>query len=215
MADEPAKESSSKASGESAKINSNTDWDNYLRMFLAAVPPISPESKNSAQQAFNMVTAIAQKVPGQVSDAVRMLLELLQELTNIKGVEVQFQSWRVIDLRLHILKETDVPVNRDLAGIGKVEAVRLSKLIHAQAELGEGNRDLSLRIHEGLAVVLSFTLFSSSKQVIPLKGSAKLVRDEKGQLMVESSTNVPGTNMPLKVSFPLKQILDEIRKQVI
>ncbi|MBX9572360.1 MAG: hypothetical protein K2X77_25920 [Candidatus Obscuribacterales bacterium] len=188
-------------------------WDSYLKVFLAAVPPVSPETKSSAEQALHAITEIAKSVPGQVSDAFKMLVEFLQELTNIKGVDVQVKSWRTLDIRLNTMKEADVPLNRDLAGVGKVEAVRLSKLIHIQVEIGEGNKDLSLRIHEGIAIVLTFAFFTG-KQVIPLKGTAKIVRDDKGQLLVESTTYMPGTNLPLTVSFPLKQILSEIRKQM-
>lgn len=188
-------------------------WDSYLKVFLAAVPPVSQETKNSAEQALHAIKEIAKSVPGQVSEAFKMLVEFLQELTNIKGVDVQVKSWRILDIRLNIMKEAEVPLNRDLAGVGKVEAVKLSKLIHFQVEIGEGNKDLSLRIHEGIAIVLSFAFFTT-KQVIPLKGSAKIVRDDKGQLLVESTTYMPGTNLPFTVSFPLKQILAEIRKQM-
>lgn len=207
MADETSKELPPKGS-------SSSDWDNYLKMFLAAVPPVDPATRSSAEQALTLLKEVAGKVPGQLSEAFRMLVEFMQELTNIKGVEVQFQSWRTLDVRLHILKETDVPLNKDLAGLGKVEAVRLSTLIHIQAQIGEGNKDLRLHIHEGIALVLSFAFFTS-KQVIPLKGSAKVVRDEKGELMIESTSYVPGTGLPITVTFPLKQILAEVRKQVM
>jgi hypothetical protein len=56
-------------------------------------------------------------------------------------------------------------------------------------------------------------VFFGTQQVIPLKGTAKLVRDSKGQILVESTTYLPGVDVPVTVSFPLKQIFDEVRKQ--
>ncbi|MBX9685499.1 MAG: hypothetical protein K2X27_02280 [Candidatus Obscuribacterales bacterium] len=189
------------------------DWDTYIQKFLATVPPLDSNTFSSGEQALKYLKELAQRLPESLSFTIKTMIELLQEFTNIKGVDLQFKSLRILDLKMHILKETDLPLNRDIIGIGKIEALRLSKLIHFQAEVGDGNKDLRMHIHEGLSVVLS-VVFLGSKQIIPLKGTAKLLKDEKGQLLVESTAYLPGTDLPVTVSFPLKQILDEVRKQM-
>ena len=186
-------------------------WDSYFQKFLAAIPPVDPSTRDSAEQALKSLTELAHRVPESLSNAIKTMVELLQEVTNIKGVDVQLKSFRSLDLKMHIMREADIPVNRDIAGIGKIEAIRLSKLIHMQAEIGEDNRDVRAHFHEGLSLVVSI-MFLSGKQVLPLKGTAKLIRDARGQIMVESTSYVPGTDMPVTFSFPLKQILDEVRK---
>lgn len=202
-----------KVSSETSSGSQGDFWDAYLKVFLSAVPPLSQETVSSAELALKSLGELAKSVPGQVSDAFRMLVEFLQELTNIKGVEVQVQSWRTLHVRLNTVREAEIPVNKDLAGMGKVEAVKISKQLHFQVGIGEGNKDLFLHVHDGLTLVLSIAFFSS-KQYIPLKGIAKIVRDETGQLVVESKTTLPGTNLPITVSFPLKRIFAELRKQL-
>jgi hypothetical protein len=203
MADQDKKEGST---GEQP----NT-WDVYLQRFLSAIPPVDPSTRGSAEQTLKQLALLAQQVPESLANTIKELIELLQEVTNIKGVNVRLKSLRCLDLKMHILREADIPINRDIAGIGKIEAIRLSKLIHMQVEIGEDNRDLRGHFYEGISLVVSI-LFLSGKQVLPLKGTAKLLRDARGQIMVESTSYVPGTDVPVTVSFPLKQIFDEVRK---
>jgi hypothetical protein len=79
-----------------------------------------------------------------------------------------------------------------------------------QAEIGDDNRDVRAHIHEGMSLVISILFMG--KQVLPLKGTAKLLLDSKGQILVESTNYVPGIDVPITVTFPLKQVLDEVRK---
>lgn len=208
-----AKSTSNQGTGQQ-QTQKPPEWEQYLQKFLSVVPPVDAATLGSAEQTLKNLSDIAQKLPGQVAITWKAVIEVLQEATNIKGVEVKFKSFRQIDLKMHIMKDADVPMKRDIIGIGKIEALRLSKLIHLQAEIGENYKDLRLQIIEGLALVVS-VIFVGSKQVIPLKGTAKLIRDAKGQILVEATTNVPGTDMPVTVTFPLKQIFDEVRKSGI
>lgn len=196
----------------SEKGKQSNEWDQYIQKFLQAVPPVDPNTLTSAEQTLKYLKELVQKVPESIGSTIKVLIELLQETTNIKGMEVQLKSLRILDLKMHILKPADIPLNKDIAGIGKIEAIRLYKLIHMQAEIGESASDLKLQIHQGMSFVLS-VIFLGGKQVIPLKGSARLLRDPKGEMLVETTSYIPGTDLPVTVSFPLKQIFDEIRKQ--
>jgi hypothetical protein len=197
---------------EGGKDEPPKEWESYLRKFLAAVPPIDQSTLSSADQTLSYLKELAQRVPEQIASTIKTMIELLQELTNVKGVEVQLKSLRILDIKMHLLRKAEIPLKRDIIGIGKIEALELSKLIHFQAEIGEGNRDIRMHIHEGLALIVSIA-FIAGRQVLPLKGTAKLVRDAKGQINVESTSYVPGTDMPVTVSFPLNQIIDEVSKQ--
>lgn len=202
----------SETENKGSKAEQPKEWELHLRRFLAAVPPIDQSTLTSAEQTLNYLKELAQRMPEQIAGTIKTMIELLQELTNVKGVEVQLKSLRILDIKMHLLRKAEIPLKRDIIGMGKIEALELSKLIHFQAEIGEGNRDIRMHIHEGLALVVSIA-FISGRQVLPLKGTAKLVRDAKGQIMVESTSYVPGTDMPVTVSFPLKQIIEEVRKQ--
>lgn len=203
---------SEESNKEKQQAEAPPEWERYLQKFLAAVPPVDPETLNSAEQTLKYLKELAQRVPEQLASSIKSMVELLQELTNVKGVEVKLLNLRTLDIKMHIMKETDLPLNKDIVGIGKIEALHLSKLIHVQAEIGEGNKDLRMHIHEGLSLVLNI-VFIGGKQLVPLKGTAKLLRDAKGQILVESTTYVPGTDMPVTVTFPLKQLLDVARAQ--
>lgn len=190
------------------------EWEQYLQRFLAVVPPVDPATLSSAEQTLNYLKELARRVPGQVSTTIKAMIELLQETTNIKGLEVNLKSLRQIEWKMHIMKPADIPLKRDIVGIGKIEALRLSNLIHLQAEIGEKNNELSMQVIEGLSLVIS-VIFVGTEQVVPLKGKTKLLRDAKGQFLVEATSHVPGTDMPVTVTFPLKQIFDEVRKSGI
>lgn len=187
------------------------EWEKYFQQFLSAVPPIDSSKFGSAEQTLKTISDNAQKLGGQISITAKAMMEVFQEATNLKGVDVRFKTMRVLDMKMHIVKEADVPLNRDIVGLGKIEALRMYKLVHLQAELSENNKELSLQIVEGLALVVSIVFFGV-KQIVPLKGKAKIIRDAKGQLLVEATANIPGTEMPVTVTFPLKQIFDEVRK---
>jgi hypothetical protein len=186
-------------------------WEIYVQRFLAAMPPVDSTRMGSAEQAVKHLTELAQQVPDSLARTIKIMVELLQEFTNIKGVELSLKSFRSLDLKMHILRPADIPVNRDIVGMGKIEALRLSRLIHMQAEIGPDNKDLRAHFHEGVSLVVS-VVFLPEKQVIPLKGTTKLIRDDKGQILVESTSYVPGTDVPVTLTFPLRQILDEVRK---
>ena len=190
------------------------EWELYLRNFLSVVPPVDPAALSTAEQGFKYVKEFAQKSADTVSVTFRSIIELMKEFTNIKGFEFKIKSLRQLEWKLHIMKQVDLPLKRDLIGIGKIEALRLSRLIHLEAGIGDGYNDVRMQIHEGLSIVTSI-IFVGGKQVIPLKGAAKLIRDPKGQILVETTTHVPGTEMPVTVTFPLKQIFDEVRKSGI
>lgn len=186
-------------------------WEPYFQRLMSSLPPVDPATLSSAEQALKQLSEMAQKVPGSLSTALKTMVGLLQEVTNIKGVEVQLKSFRSLHLKMHILREADIPINKDMVGIGKIESLHLSKLIHLQAEIGEGNKDLRAHIHEGLSLVMS-VVFVPGKQTLPLKGMSRIFLDPKGQIMLESTTYLPGTDVPVTFAIPLRQILDEVRK---
>ena len=183
----------------------------YFQNFLASIPAVDPVALNTSEMALQYLKERAQKVPEQLSNAAKNLKDLIQETTNIKGIDVNLKSWRLLDMKMHIMREADIPLKKDIIGIGRIESIRLSKLIHLQAEIGEGNNDIRMHIREGMAVVVNVVFVG--QQVIPLKGTAKLVRDAKGQFLLETSTYVPGTDVPVTLSIPLRQVFDEVRKQ--
>jgi len=65
---------------------------------------------------------------------------------------------------MHIMRETDIAVNRDIVGIGKIESLRLSKLIHMQLKLARTSRCQS-SFSSGISLVVSI-IFFGTKQVI-------------------------------------------------
>jgi hypothetical protein len=185
-------------------------YTSELELYLKNLFTDEVTARNTAEHILRALTEMAQRIPGQVGSALKMLREFVQEFTNVKGVEFNLLFFRILDVQIHTMKEADVPFTKKLP-VGKIEAIRLGSTIQMQVGLGEGNKDLQMNIKEGMSLVIDLGFLG--KQIVPIKGSTKLTRDEKGELVIAASTNVPGTDFPVTVNIPLKIIVGEVRKQ--
>lgn len=167
-------------------------------------------ARNTADQVLTALGEAAQRLPGQLGSALKMMGEFVQEFTNVKGVQVQLQSFRVLDLQIETLREADVPIKQGLP-IGRIDSMHLGEKIHFQVGVGEGAKDLHMNIIQGMSLIIDLGFLG--KQTVPVQGSAKVTRDAKGELVVVATTRIPGIELPVSVNVPLRNIVDEIRKQ--
>ncbi len=181
-----------------------------LELYIKNLFTDETTAKNTAEQILKTLSEVAQRLPGQVGNALKMMREFVQEFTNIKGVQLNLLFFRILDLQIDTMKEADVPINQRLP-VGKIDAVHLGKKIHMQVGMGDGSKDLQMNVKDGLSLIINLGILG--KQTVPIKGSAKLTRDEKGELVIAATTNVPGTEFPVTVNIPLKQMVGELRKQ--
>lgn len=167
-------------------------------------------ARNTADQVLTALAEAAQRLPGQLGAALKMMREFAQEFTNIKGVQFQLKDFRVLDVQINTMKEADVALKQGLP-IGKIDALHLGEKIHLQLGVGEGVKDLHMNVIEGMSLIIDLGFLG--KQSVPIKGSTKLTRSEKGELVVIATAKIPGLDMPVNVTIPLRLIADEIRKQ--
>lgn len=167
-------------------------------------------TKKNTEQVLKTLSDVAARLPGQVGTALKTMREFVQEFTNIKGVQLNLLFFRILDLQIDTMKEADVPINQKLP-VGRIEAVHLGRKIHMQVGMGDGNKDLQMNVKEGLSLVINLGFLG--KQTIPVKGTARLTRDEKGNLVIAASTKIPGIDYPMTVNIPIKLLVIELRKQ--
>lgn len=198
--------SSSSTAGSSSTAKSTTaELEVYLKSLFN-----EETTRNTAETVLKTLTEIAQRLPGQVGSALKTMREFVQEFTNIKGVQLNLLFFRILDVQIHTMREADIPVNQKLP-VGKIDAVHLGQKVHMQVGMGDGKKDLQMNIKEGLSLIVNLGILG--KKNIPVKGTARLTRDEKGNLVMAATTNVPGTEFPITVNIPIKLLVGEIRKQ--
>lgn len=167
-------------------------------------------ARNTADQVLTALGEAAQRLPGQLGSALKMMGEFVQEFTNVKGMQIQLQSFRILDLQIETLREADVPIKQGLP-VGRIDSMHLGEKIHFQVGVGEGAKDLHMNIIQGMSLIIDLGFLG--KQTVPVQGSAKVTRDAKGELVVVATTRIPGIELPVSVNVPLRNIVDEIRKQ--
>ncbi|MBK9206559.1 MAG: hypothetical protein IPL73_29945 [Candidatus Obscuribacter sp.] len=88
----------------------------------------------------------------------------------------------------------------------------IGKRIHFQSLIDTEIKGLRCNINEGFAIRISTFL---GKQTIPIKGTAILKRDQNKQIVMETSTTLPGIPLPVSITIPLKLLLSEAKKRLI
>lgn len=195
------------------KSKSQSEIDKYLDKFLAALP-VDPTTRTSVDQTLRNLYDVAQKVPPALSAAFKTMVEFVQQLTNIKGVNIQLKSFKALDVQLHTLHDAEVPINHDLGAMGKIESLHIGRKLHMAAEIGEFNKDyLRLHVHEGMKLAVVVPLLG--RQLVELKGSTKLAHDEKKQLVIICTAFLPGTDVPVTVTVPFNAVLDQLKKATV
>lgn len=201
-------------SEESAKAKEKpaSDVDKYMEKLWSAFS-IDDSTRTTVDQTLRTLMDLLQRVPEQFAAAFKTMVEFLQQLTNVKGVKVDLKNFKTLDVQIDTMKEGDVPLNKDLGAMGKVESLHIGRKLHMAAEIGEMNKDyLRLHVYQGMKLVVVVPLLG--KQQIDLKGSTRLAHDEKKQLALICTAFLPGTELPVTVTVPFSQVIEEIKKLV-
>jgi hypothetical protein len=175
----------------------------------------SPENIRVAQGtldgAWQSLGELAQLGKDGVQIAVDLISELIRDLTGVVSFKITPKPPAEIEVDIRLKTTTELPLKQAVAPFVDVEAVCISKRIHFQALVDKDKNGLRCNVNEGFAIRFSTPL---GKPIVEIQGTVILKRDEKKQLVMETTTNLPGTTMPVSVTIPLKQLLHEARKRV-
>jgi hypothetical protein len=176
---------------------------------------LSPENIRAAQGtlggAWQSLGELAQLGKDGVQIAVDLISELIRDLTGVVSFNITPKPPAEIDVDIRLKMPTELPLKQSVAPFVDVEAVCISKRIHFQALVDKEKSGLRCNVNEGFVIRFSTPL---GKAAVPVQGTVILKRDEKKQLVMETTTMLPGTTVPVSVTIPLKQLLKEARKRV-
>ena len=169
---------------------------------------LSPENIKVAQQTFEgawqSLGELAQIGKDGVKTAVDLISELIRDLTGVVSFSVVPRLPSEIEVDIQMKAENELPYKQPVAPFVDIEAVCIGKRIHFQGLLDKERNGLRCNINEGFAIKFNTPL---GKPVVPIKGTVILKRDENGQLVMETTTTIPGTSFPVSITIPLMQLL--------
>ena len=169
---------------------------------------LSPENIRVAQQTFEgawqSLGELAQLGKEGVRTAVDLISELIRDLTGVVSFNIIPKLPHEIEVDISMKAENELPYKQPVAPFVDIEAVCIGKRIHFAALIDKEQSGLRCNINEGFSLRFNTPL---GKPVVPIKGTMILKRDENKQLVMETTTTVPGTTFPVSVTIPLMQLL--------
>ena len=169
---------------------------------------IGPEQLKMAQQtlggAWQSLGELGRMGKEGVKSAVDLISELIRDLTGVVSFNIIPKLPHEIEVDIQMKAENELPYKQPVAPFVDIEAVCIGKRIHFAALVDKEQSGLRCNINEGFSLRFNTPL---GKPVVPIKGTMILKRDESKQLVMETTTTVPGTNFPVSVTIPIMQLL--------
>ncbi|MBK7750728.1 MAG: hypothetical protein IPP57_25375 [Candidatus Obscuribacter sp.] len=190
------------------------DEANYGRMLYEEMERklaqlLSAENRQAAQET---IGGALQKGKESAQFAFDLISELTRELSGIESFNIIPKPPAELEVDIKSKKETELPIKQVIAPLVEMDAVIIGKRIHFQSLIDTEIKGLRCNINEGFAIRISTFL---GKQTIPIKGTAILKRDQNKQIVMETSTTLPGIPLPVSITIPLKLLLSEAKKRLI
>ncbi|MBU6453039.1 MAG: HYR domain-containing protein [Cyanobacteria bacterium REEB67] len=169
---------------------------------------IGPDQLKMAQQtlggAWQSLGELGRMGKESVKSAVDLISELIRDLTGVVSFIIIPKLPHEIEVDIQMKAENELPYKQPVAPFVDIEAVCIGKRIHFAALVDKEQSGLRCNINEGFSLRFNTPL---GKPVVPIKGTMILKRDESKQLVMETTTTVPGTNFPVSVTIPIMQLL--------
>lgn len=181
----------------------------YEEMERKLAQLLSAENRQAAQET---IGGALQKGKEGAQFAFDLISELTRELSGIESFNIIPKPPAELEVDIKSRKETELPIKQVIAPLVEMEAVIIGKRIHFQSLIDTEIKGLRCNINEGFAIRISTFL---GKQTIPIKGTAILKRDQNKQIVMETSTTLPGIPLPVSITIPLKLLLSEAKKRLI
>jgi hypothetical protein len=165
--------------------------------------------------ALNSVVKLAGQGFESVKASIALLTEFLQDLTSIESLRIIPKASMSLEVDIRCKLEQEVIVKQSIAPFVELYALHLGERIHFEALVNKEKKGLQLDVNEGMHLMILAPLIGV--QMVPIKGSALLTRDETGQLAIVVTTPVPGVDTPISVTVPLRHFgnyaQSELRKK--
>jgi len=169
---------------------------------------VSEENQKAAK---NMITELFRLGKDGYQFAVDLISELCTELTGVKSMQIIPKGQMELDVDIKRKKDLVLKFKHPVAPLVDLTAVKFGEDLNFGAIVDKEKRGLRMNIRRGLS--MTFKL-GPLEQVIDVKGSALLSRNEKNQLVLSTETQIPGFDSPVTIAIPLTMLFAQ-RKSMI
>ncbi|MBX3072722.1 hypothetical protein KF707_02390 [Candidatus Obscuribacterales bacterium] len=169
---------------------------------------VSEENQKAAK---NMITELFRLGKDGYQFAVDLISELCTELTGVKSMQIIPKGQMELDVDIKRKKDLVLKFKHPVAPLVDLTAVKFGEDLNFGAIVDKEKRGLRMNIRRGLS--MTFKL-GPLEQVIDVKGSALLSRNEKNQLVLSTQTQIPGFDSPVTIAIPLTMLFAQ-RKSMI
>lgn len=170
---------------------------------------ISPENQLAAM---NMLNDLLRMGKDGYQFAVDLISELSTELTGVKSLQIVPKGPMELDVDIKRKKDLVLKFKHTIAPLVELNAVTFGQDLNFGAIIDKEKQGLRMNIRRGL--VMTFKL-GPIEQNIDVKGSALLSRNEKNQIILSTTTQVPGFDSPVTISIPLTLLFAQRKKSLI
>lgn len=169
---------------------------------------VSEENQKAAK---NMINDLLRMGKDGYQFAVDLISELCTELTGVKSLQVVPKGPLELDVDIKRKKDLVLKFKHPVAPLVDLTALKFGEDLNFGAVVDKEKKGLRLNVRRGLS--LTFKI-GPLEQVVDLKGSALLYRNEKKQLVLATTTDVPGFDQSVTLSIPLTLLFAQ-RKSLI
>lgn len=175
------------------------------RQFLTL---ISQENQTAAKNILNDLLRLGKD---SYQFAVDLISELATELTGVKSLQIVPKGELELDVDIKRKKDLVLKFKHPVAPLVDLTGITFGDDLNFGAIIDREKKGLRMDIRRGLK--MSFK-FGPLDHTVDIKGSALLSRNEKRQLILSTTTKIPGLDGPVTISVPLTQIFAQ-RKNLI
>ena len=169
---------------------------------------VSEENQRAAK---NMITELLRMGKDGYQFAVDLISELATELTGVKSLQILPKGPMELDVEIKRKKDLVLKFKHPVAPLVDLTSVKFGEDLNFGAVIDKEKKGLRMNIRRGLS--MTFKL-GPLEQVIDVKGSALLSRNDKNQLVLSTETQIPGFDSPVTISIPLTMLFAQ-RKSLI
>jgi hypothetical protein len=180
-------------------------YQEFERQLLTLV---SEENQKAAK---NMFSELLKFGKDGYQFAVDLISELCTELTGVKSLQIIPKGPMELDVDIKRKKDLALKFKHGVAPFVDLTGITFGEDLNFGAVVDKEKKGLRMNVHRGLS--MTFKL-GPIEQVVDIKGSALLSRNEKKQLMLSTTTMIPGFESPVTIAVPLTLLFAQ-RKSAI
>ncbi|MBX9667419.1 MAG: hypothetical protein K2X93_07355 [Candidatus Obscuribacterales bacterium] len=169
---------------------------------------ISLENQEAAKNMFNDLLRMGRD---GYQFGIDLISELSTELTGVKSLQMIPKGPLELDVDMKRKKDLVLKCKYPIAPLIDVHAVTFGEDLNFGALVDRDKKALKMNIRKGLKLTIKF---GPIEQTVDIKGTAMLSRNEKKQLVLSTTTTIPGTDSPITISIPLTMLFQQ-RKNLI